>query len=312
MSNYLVTGGAGFIGSNLVQQLVEQGETVRVLDNFLTGRKENIQPWLDRIELVEGDLRERAVCVRAAQSMDYVIHLAALPSVQRSVEQPFASSEINIQGTIQLLHACAQAGVKRLVYAASSSAYGDQETASKSEDLLPAPLSPYAAAKLAGEHFCAAFHATYALETVSLRYFNVFGPRQDPDSPYSAVIPLFITAMLDGRRPTIFGDGHQARDFTYVQNAVNAALGAATATADVAGKVFNVACGVAHSLLELIEQLNELLGVSIEPEFEPPRSGDVRHSLADISRAREFLDYRVEVDFTEGLRRTIEWHKDRR
>jgi nucleoside-diphosphate-sugar epimerase len=310
MAHYLVTGGAGFIGSNLVQHLVERGETVRVVDNFLTGRRENLAPWLDRIELIEGDLRDEAVCARAAEGVDFALHQAALPSVPRSIDQPVESSRINVMGTVTLLDACVKAGVRRFVYAGSSSAYGDQPVDKKVESLFPRPLSPYAAGKLAGEFFCRVFSHSFGLETVCLRYFNVFGPRQDPDSPYSAVIPLFIKAMLAGERPVIYGDGRQSRDFTYVENVVRANLAAANSTKDVAGKVMNAACGEAISLIDLVDRLNAILGTSFKPVFAPPRKSDVRHSLADIGLARQCIDYDVAVNFDEGLRRTVEWYRE--
>jgi len=228
--------------------------------------------------------------------------------VPRSLAEPVITSEVNIMGTVKLLTAAAKANVRRFVYAASSSAYGDQPVAVKSEDLIPKPLSPYAAAKLAGEYFCHAYSQSMGLETVGLRYFNVFGPRQDPKSQYSAVIPLFITAVMEGRRPTIYGDGSQTRDFTYVANNVQANILAATTTKDVAGKIFNIACGKSYSVLDLFKAINEALGKNIKPIFSPARKGDVKHSLADISLAREMLNYKVEVDFTEGIKRTVEWY----
>lgn len=308
MANYLVTGGAGFIGSNIVEVLLTRGESVRVVDNFATGRRENIEPFQDRVELIEGDLREEEVCRRAVADMDYVLHQAAIPSVPRSVAEPVYTTDVNIMSTVKLLTAAAGARVRRVVYAASSSAYGDQPTPSKSESLLPSPLSPYAAAKLAGEYFCMAFSQSMGLETVALRYFNVFGPRQDPGSPYSAVIPLFTTALIDGRRPTIYGDGHQTRDFTYVENNVLANILAATTDRPVAGRVINAACGTSYSLLDLLRIIGQELGKPANPIFEPARAGDVRHSLADISLARELLGYEVTVGFEEGLRRTIQWY----
>ena len=308
-AHFLVTGGAGFIGSNIVEHLLGQGERVRVLDDFSTGRRQNIEPFLDRIDLVEGDLRDPDACARAVEGVDYVLHQAAIPSVPRSVSEPVPTTTVNIMGTVTLLHAAAQAGVKRLVYAASSSAYGDQDCPAKVETLLPMPLSPYAAAKLAGEYFCRSFHKCFALETVCLRYFNVFGPRQDPSSEYSAVIPLFITAVLEDRQPTIYGDGGQTRDFTYIENVVRANILAATTDGPVAGRVMNAACGDSFSLLDLLDGINGALGKSIEPILAPPRQGDVRHSLADISLARELMGYDVGVDFKEGLRRTIEWYR---
>ncbi len=310
MANYLVTGGAGFIGSNLVDYLIEQGEAVRVVDNFLTGRRENLVGSLGRVELIEGDLRDPVVCARSVEDMHYVLHQAALPSVPRSMEAPAESADCNLMATVRLLEASARAGVRRLVYAGSSSVYGDQPGETKDESASPRPLSPYAAAKLAGEAYCLVFHRAFGLETVTLRYFNVFGPRQDPDSPYSAVIPRFITAMLAGRPPTIYGDGGQSRDFTFVENVVRANVAAATAE-DAAGGVYNVGCGRSYTLLELAAEINAALGKRLAPIFEPPRPGDIRHSRAAIDAARRDLSYRVTVDFADGLRRTIDWFKER-
>jgi nucleoside-diphosphate-sugar epimerase len=309
MAQYLVTGGAGFIGSNIVEYLLALGASVRVLDNFATGKRENIEPFLGRIELIEGDVNDEAVCRRAVEGVDYVLHQAAIPSVPRSIDEPIMTTEVNVLGTVKLLDAAARACVRRFVYAASSSAYGDQPTPSKHEGLLPGPLSPYAAAKLAGEYFCQAWTHSMGLETVGLRYFNVFGPRQDPASQYSAVIPLFVTAVIEGRRPTIYGDGTQTRDFTFVENNVIANVLAATTDKPVAGRVFNVACGASYSLLELLEVINRTLGKSVEPIFEAARVGDVKHSLADVSAAREAFGYEVSVSFEEGIRRTIAWYQ---
>ncbi len=310
MASYLVTGGAGFIGSNLVERLLELGESVRVVDNLSTGRRENIAPWIDDIDFIEGDLRDAMVCAKAVRDVDYVLHQAALPSVPRSIEDPVGTSELNLFSTIQLLNAAAKADVRRVVYAASSSAYGDQPVEVKHEGLMPEPMSPYACAKLAGEHYCAAFTRSFGLSTVAIRYFNVFGPRQDPNSAYSAVIPLFVTAILNGKPPTVYGDGKQTRDFTFVRNVVNANMLAATCeNEDANGQVVNVACGGSFSLLDLIVQINAVLGTKIEPEFAPARVGDVMHSLADIARAKELLGYEVEVDFAEGLDRTINYYK---
>ncbi|HOE96577.1 MAG TPA: SDR family oxidoreductase [Candidatus Sumerlaeota bacterium] len=308
MANYLVTGGAGFIGSNLVEYLLDAGEAVRVLDDFETGRRENLAPFARRIELIEGSLTDADACRRAVADIDYVLHQGAIPSVPRSVDEPVRTSQVNVMGTIQLLEAARAAGVRRVVYAASSSAYGDQEQPAKDEGLLPAPLSPYAAAKLAGEYFCQAYSRSMGLETVCLRYFNVFGPRQDPTSTYSAVIPLFVTAVIEGRQPIIYGDGTQSRDFTYVENNVRANILAATTPKPVAGRVINVACGASYSLLELFDVIRRYFDSEIEPEFAPPRPGDVKHSLADITLARELLGFEVTVDFHEGLRRTMEWY----
>ncbi len=308
MANYLVTGGAGFIGSNLVKYLCEQGEWVRVVDNFATGKRENLAGLEKGIELIESDLRDPDTARRAVADIDYVLHQAAIPSVQRSVEDPLRSNEANITATLVLLEACRGAKVRRLVYAASSSVYGDQPADSKVETMTPSPQSPYAITKLTGEYYCKVYYHCYGLETIVLRYFNVFGPNQDPTSQYSAVIPLFITAILNDQQPTVYGDGHQTRDFTYVENNVRANLLAATANKGL-GQVINIACGTSYSLHDLLRIINSVTGKQIAPIYAAPRKGDVRHSRADISRAQELLAYRVEVPFEEGLRRTIEWYK---
>jgi nucleoside-diphosphate-sugar epimerase len=305
VARYLVTGGGGFIGSHIAEELVRRGETVRVLDNFATGRVENLVAFAEGVDLVEGDLRDPAACAEAVRDVDYVLHQAAVPSVPRSVADPVGSHEANITGTLNLLVAARDAGVRRLVFAGSSSVYGDQPGASKDESLPLNPMSPYAAAKAAGEHYCRAFSRCFGLETVCLRYFNVFGPRQDPDSPYSAVIPLFIKAMLRGDAPVIHGDGAQARDFTYVANNVRANLLAATAPIGAEGQAYNIACGAAISLLDLVAAINDALGTAITPRHVEPRVGDIRLSRADIGRARTDLGYEVGVPFKEGLRRTI-------
>jgi len=312
-SSILVTGGAGFIGSNIVAELVRRGERVRILDNLSTGRRENIAPLLSPeanpgIEFIEGDLRDLETVRRAVEGVDYVLHQAALPSVQRSIEDPLATNEVNARGTLNLLIAARDAGVKRVVYASSSSIYGDSPALPKTEGMRPAPKSPYAASKLAGEHYCQAFYQVYGLETVILRYFNVFGPNQDPTSQYAAVIPKFVTAMLRGERPVIYGDGLQSRDFTYVTNVIRANLLAAKAEG-VAGEVFNIACGKRYNLLELVAVINRILGTDLAPIHTAPRPGDVRHSQADISKAERMLGYRVEVEFEEGLKRIVEWYK---
>jgi len=304
----LVTGGAGFIGSHLVAALVERGDEVRVLDDLSTGSLANLDAVRDRIEWIEGDVRDLATVRRAVDGVEVVFHEAALASVTRSIENPAATHEVCVTGTLNVLLAARDAGVRRVVYAASSSAYGGCGKLPNSEEHVPEPLSPYAAAKLAGEHYCAAFYHVFGLETVRLRYFNVFGPRQDPNSPYSAVIPLFITAMLAGRPPTVHGDGLQSRDFTYVSNVVHANLLAAEAPA-AAGRLYNVATGRRANLLELIRTLNELLGTEIKPVHTDPRPGDVRHSQADISRAEKELGYSVQVELREGLRRTLEFYR---
>ncbi len=306
MATYLVTGGAGFIGSHLVHALVERGEPVRVFDNFSTGRRENLEGLEGRIEVIEGDLRDPVALEKAVHGINYVLHQAALPSVTRSVEDPLASHAANATGTLNLLLAAKAANVKRVVYASSSSVYGDAPTLPKEEGMKPDPKSPYAASKLMGEYYCQIFYRIFGLETVSLRYFNVFGPRQDPSSPYAAVIPRFISAMLEGRSPVIFGDGLQSRDFTYVENVVEANLLALSAKG-VAGEVINVACGKRYTLLTLVECLNRILGSRLVPRFEAPRPGDVRHSQASIEKAQSLLGYKPKVGFEEGLCRTVEW-----
>lgn len=308
MSNYLVTGGAGFIGSHLAEALVDRGHRVRVLDNLSTGNRQNVDRLGDQVEFIEGDLVNRSDVERAVRDVEVIFHQAALASVPRSVEAPLDTNAACVTGTVTLLDVARQSGVRRVVYAGSSSAYGDQPTPAKHEKLLPLPISPYAAAKLAAEYYLQAFTATYGLETVTIRYFNVFGPRQDPNSQYAAVIPKFITAMLEGKRPTVFGDGRQSRDFTYIENVIHGNLLAADAPAAV-GRSINVACGEQFSLLELVAAINQTLGTNLEPNFEAARAGDVRDSLADISLARELLDYRPVVDFSEGLRRTIEFYQ---
>ncbi|NQU42939.1 SDR family oxidoreductase [bacterium] len=311
MANYLITGGGGFIGSNIARELLKRGEAVRILDNFSTGRPTNLDDIRDRVELIEGDICDPDTMNRAAADMDYVLHQAALPSVPRSVKDPVESLNVGVIGTAQVLLAARDAGVKRVVYAASSSAYGDQEGDFKVETMLPAPLSPYASAKLTGEQLCSVFTTCYGLETVSLRYFNVFGPYQDPTSEYSAVIPLFIMACLGGRQPVFYGDGLQTRDFTFVANNVEANLLAATSDKG-SGQVFNIACGQAYSLRDLLDAINKALGTSIQAKLAPARIGDVKHSLADISRARNVLGYEPIMSFEEGIRRTAEWYQENR
>lgn len=309
MAFYLVTGGAGFIGSNLVEALLAQGHRVRVLDNFSTGRRENLAPFMDRIELVTGSLAQFENCQMAVAGVDYVLHQGALPSVPKSIELPIESNNANVTGTVDLLVAARDAGVKRVVFAASSSAYGNTETLPKIETMAPSPLSPYALQKYAGELYMKIFYETYGIETVALRYFNIFGPRQDPTSFYSAVIPKFITALLQGQAPTIFGDGKQSRDFTYIDNVVQANIKASTADKRSAGQVMNIACGERIDLNELAQVINEILGTKISPKYEPERRGDVKHSLADINRARDLIGYQPTVKFAEGIKKTIEWYK---
>ncbi len=305
---FLVTGGAGFIGSHLVEALVQRGDRVRVVDNLSTGRMSNLAAVQDSIEFIEGDLANAETVSRAVQGIDCIFHEAALASVPLSIERPLETHTACVTATLILLDCARRAGVRRVVYAASSSAYGDQPFSSKREIDLPVPLSPYGAAKLAGEFYCRAFASSYGLETVALRYFNVFGPRQDANSPYSAVIPLFVTALLQQRAPTIFGDGQQSRDFTFIQNVVEGNLLAADAP-NVAGQVFNVAMGRSTTLLDLLGLLQKLLGTNISPKFEPPRQGDVRESLADVSLARQFLGYDPLVSFEDGIRQSLDYYK---
>ena len=303
---YLVTGGAGFIGSHMVRTLLERGERVRILDNFATGKREHLVPLAGRIEVIEGDMRYLNNVQEAVAGADYVIHLAALPSVARSVRTPIESNDVNVVGTLNLLVAARDAGVKRVVYSASSSAYGNSATLPKEETMPSDPLSPYAVNKLTGELYCRVFSRVYGLEAVSLRYFNVFGPRQDPTSQYSAVIPRFIQAAMNGQPPVIYGDGEQSRDFSYVQNAVEASLLACTAPG-VAGETINVGCGQRVTLNELVRMIGRLVGRPIQPVYEAVRAGDVRHSLAGIEKAGRLLGYTPSVALEEGLRRTIEW-----
>jgi len=304
----LVTGGAGFIGSHLVEALLLRGEKVRVLDNLSTGFLSNLDSVQDQIEFVEGEVQDTETVAQVVEGVDCIYHQAALASVPRSVERPLDTNAACVTGTVTLLDAARRAGVRRVVYAASSSAYGDQPQSVKRETDLPVPISPYGAAKLAGESYCQAFFATYGFETVTIRYFNVFGPRQDPNSPYSAVIPLFITAMLSGRQPVIFGDGLQSRDFTYVANVVDANLLAAEAEA-APGNVINVAAGGSITLLDLLDALNDLLGTDVKPRYDPPRPGDIRESKADISRARKLLGYEPRIDFRQGLSMSIDYYR---
>jgi len=309
VQNCLVTGGAGFIGSHLAQALVDRGCRVTVLDNLSTGKIENMAGFRDRIEFVEGTLTDPETVRRVCTGRDVVFHEAALASVPRSVVDPIASNANNIDGTLNLLWAAKEAGVGRVVYAASSSAYGDSEELPKREDMPSAPMSPYAVTKYVGELYCAVFSSLYGLSTVGLRYFNVFGPRQDPESQYAAVIPIFITRLLRDEAPLIHGDGGQSRDFTYIDNVVHANLLAGEA-ADPGGATVNVACGDRFTLLELYAEIARLLESAIEPVHGPARAGDVRHSQAAIDRARDLIGFRPVVGFTEGLRLTVDWYRD--
>ena len=310
-ATYLVTGGAGFIGSHLVEHLVNAGAQVRVLDNFSTGRRENLAPFGDAVDLIEGSVTDSETCRTACAGVDFVLHQAALPSVERSVKDPIHTHAVSATGTLKMLLAARGAGVKRFVYAGSSSAYGDTQELPKREEMPGNPRSPYAVAKLTGEHYLRAFANVYGFETVTLRYFNIFGPRQDPTSQYSAVIPLFITFALRGEAPTIDGDGEQTRDFTYVDNVVNANLLACTADGPgVVGEVFNVGCGDRISVNTLWKEIQEATGARADAVHGPPRPGDVRDSLASLAKIREGLGYEVTVPLAEGLRSTVAHFRD--
>lgn len=307
MTTFLVTGGAGFIGSNITAELLKQNKDVRVLDNFSTGRRENLQPFIDDIELIEGDIRSLSTVYRAVDGVDYVLHQAALPSVPRSIADPVTTNEVNITGTLNVLIAARDGGVKRVVFASSSSVYGNDPRQPKHEDMRPRPMSPYAISKLAGEVYCSVFTQIYGLETIVLRYFNIFGPRQDPASQYSAVIPKFIHCMLSKKPPVIFGDGQQSRDFTFVDNIVAANLKACCSNGLPDERIFNCACGEQITIQELVVRLNEILQLDVSPKFAEPRPGDVKDSFADISRVVHHLQYEPQVKFREGLKRTVEW-----
>jgi nucleoside-diphosphate-sugar epimerase len=309
MSHYLVTGGAGFIGSHLAEELVRRGETVRVVDSLITGSRQNLS-HLPRIEFLEGDLADLDVARLAVRDVDFVLHQAAIPSVPRSVKDPVTSNRANVDASLSVLVAARDAGVRRVVYAGSSSAYGNTSTLPKVETMPTAPLSPYALQKLVAEQYCQLFTALYGLETVTIRYFNVFGPRQDPSSTYSGVISLFISALCEGRQPTIYGDGEQTRDFTYVANVVDGVLRACEVK-EANGHVINVATGGRISLNQLLQTIRNLLGVDIDAVYEAPRAGDVRDSQADITKAWQMLGYEPRASFTDGLARTIEWYRTR-
>lgn len=309
MACYLVTGGGGFIGCNIVSALLAQGEQVRVLDNFSTGRRTNLASFRSRIELIEGDIRSYHIVQEAVIGVDFVLHQAALPSVPRSVRDPITTTEVNVLGTLNLLQAARKAGVKRFIYASSSSVYGDAPILPRHESMTPNPLSPYAISKLAGEQYCHVFWRLYGFETVCLRYFNVFGPHQDPTSQYSAVIPRFITAILSNTQITIYGDGQQSRDFTYVENIVHANV-LACRTSDITGMPLNIAVGARYSLIDLVNRLSDIIGVSPLISYAPPRPGDVLHSQADISAAQAGIGYEPIVGFEEGLCRTVKWFQE--
>ena len=307
MAHYLVTGGAGFIGSHLAEELVRRGERVRVVDSLITGKRQNLT-HLPAVEFIQGDLADLEVARRAVDGVDYVLHQAAIPSVPRSVEDPITSNRANIDASLNVLVAARDAGVKRLVYAGSSSAYGNTPTLPKVETMATAPLSPYALQKLVAEQYCEMFTRLYGLQTVTIRYFNVFGPRQDPSSPYSGVISLFISALCEGRQPKIYGDGEHTRDFTYVGNVVDGVLRACTAS-DASGEVINVATGGRISLNQLFRTVRDLVGADVEPIYDAPRAGDVKDSQADISKAERLLGYHPSVSFEEGLRQTVGWYR---
>ncbi len=304
--NVLVTGGAGFIGSNIVAGLLEDGFNVRVLDNLVTGRRDNLSGLKGKVDFVLGDVRDLKVVRKAVSGVDFVLHQAALPSVPRSISDPVLTNECNVSGTVNVLFAAKEAGVKRVVYAGSSSAYGDTPTLPKREDMTPMPLSPYAVSKLAGEYYCSVFSGVYGLETTTLRYFNVFGPRQDPSSQYAAVIPKFIKMISAGKRPTIYGDGTQTRDFTYVKNVVDANILAIKAK-KTSGEVVNIACGERITLTGLASKLADVMGSNLKPEYVSELPGDIKHSLADISKAKKLLGYKPSVSFEEGLEVTVKW-----
>lgn len=308
MEKCLVTGGAGFIGSNICRKLVSQGCFVRVVDNLLTGKKSNLKDVIDKIEFIEADMGDEEVAHTAMKNIDVVLHQGALPSVPRSVDEPAATHKHCVDATFTLLLAARDAGIKRFVYASSSSAYGDTPTSPKVETMLPQPLSPYAVGKLVGEYYCSVFYKVFGLETISLRYFNVFGPHQDPTSQYAAAIPAFVTAILKDTPPTVYGDGLQSRDFTYVDNVVQANLLAARA-GNTAGDVINIACGQAITVNETIEVINATLGKNIKPIYTDPRPGDVKHSLADISAAENLIGFKPKVSFKQGLQLAIDWYR---
>ncbi len=309
MEKFLVTGGAGFIGSNICRKLVAEGCFVRVVDNLLTGRMSNLAGIEDRIDFVQADMGDLSVARAAMQDVDVVLHQGALPSVPRSVEEPELTHQHCVDATFNLLLAARDAKIKRFVYAASSSAYGDTPTLPKLESMPVKPLSPYAVAKLVGEHYCSVFAGVFGLQTIALRYFNVFGPYQDPTSQYAAAIPAFVTSILREEPPTIYGDGEQSRDFTYIDNVVKANLMAARAKS-TAGEVVNIACGESVTVNEIIAMINEFLGKNVKPNYEDSRPGDVKHSLADISRAREVIGFEPDVTFKEGLERAIVWYRE--
>lgn len=306
MIDYLVTGGAGFIGSNITEHILKAGKTVRVFDDFSTGKRSNLT---GNAEIIEGNLADAAAVKRAATGVRYIIHMGAMPSVPRSVEEPALTNAANITGTLNVLIAARDAGVKRVVFSSSSSVYGESPTLPKREDMIPSPLSPYAVHKITGEYYCRCFYQLYGLETVSLRYFNVFGPRQNPASAYAAVIPRFITAILKGEPPTIFGDGQQTRDFSHVENVIEANLAACEAGRAACGESFNIACGGRISLLDLVGTINQICGKTVAPKHEPSRAGDIKDSQADIAKAARLLGWRPSVDFQQGIEKAVAWYR---
>lgn len=306
--NCLVTGGAGFIGSNLVKALLEQGHSVRVFDNFSTGKRENLGPFLNRIDLIEGDIRSYHIVHEAARDIEVIFHQGALPSVPRSINDPITTNQVNVEGTLNILNAARDTGVRRVTYASSSSIYGENPALPKQEDMTPQPISPYAVSKLAGEKYCQVFARTYDLETVCMRYFNVFGCGQDPKSQYAAVVPRFITAFLDGSQITVHGDGEQSRDFTFIDNVVQANILAATAP-KASGEVFNIACNARMSLNDMLNHIRNFTENDTEIVYGPARSGDVKHSQADIQKACEILGYNPRISAEMGLRLSVEWYR---
>ncbi|MDE0962302.1 MAG: SDR family oxidoreductase [Candidatus Latescibacteria bacterium] len=310
MTQYLVTGGAGFIGSHLCRRLLADGHAVRVIDDLSSGQRDNLADIIDEVELVVGDLRDEALLDKVLRGVDYALHHAAVASVQTSVERPLFEQEVNAVGTLRFFEAARRAGVGRVVFAASAAAYGNNPTVPKREQMIPEPESPYAISKVMGEYYARVYSQLYGLQVVCLRYFNVFGPRQDPSSPYSGVISIFAERMLKGEAPVIFGDGGQSRDFVYVDNIVEANMRACT-TPEAAGRVYNIGCERSVSILELVTALNEILGTALDPVFNPARQGDVRVSLADIAQARTQLGYEPIVHFAEGLQQTVAWMKSR-
>ncbi len=303
---FLVTGGAGFIGSNIVEELLKRGENVRVLDNFSTGKRENLKDFINKIEFIEGDIRDENSLDKALEGVDFVIHEAALRAVQRSVDNPLATNDVNITGALKLLLKAKEKKVRRVVFASSSSIYGDNLELPKKEEQIPSPVSPYAVSKISGEYYMRTFFKTFGIETVSLRYFNVFGPRQNPKSKYATVIPLFIKWAKKDEPLIVYEDGKQSRDFTYIENVVDATIKACLVK-EAKGEVFNIACGKNYTVLEIAQKISEVLGKKVSYKFTEPRPGDVRHTLADISKAKEILGYEVKVDFEEGIKRTVEW-----